>query len=58
MVSDEALMLDFQARLTPRRWEELFWRRYRQPLYGFFSPAAWRAGNRAEDLVQETFSWP
>ena len=52
MVSDEALMLDFQ-RGSREAFEELF-SRYREPLYGFFRR---RLANRdrAEDLAQETF---
>ncbi|MBV9405633.1 MAG: sigma-70 family RNA polymerase sigma factor [Acidobacteriaceae bacterium] len=52
MVSDEALMLEFQ-RGSRDAFEELF-QRYRQPLYGFFRR---RLSNkeRAEDLTQETF---
>jgi RNA polymerase sigma-70 factor (ECF subfamily) len=52
MVSDEALMLDFQ-RGSQDAFEQLF-QRYRGPLYGFFR----RRLNdiaRAEDLTQETF---
>src|SRR5437762_1444084 len=52
MVSDEALMLDFQ-RGSREALEELF-ARYRQPLYGFFRRRL-ESRNRAEDLVQETF---
>ncbi len=52
MVSDEALMLDFQ-RGSREALEELF-ARYRQPLYGFFRRRL-EGRNRAEDLVQETF---
>ena len=52
MISDEALMLEFQAGSLVA-FEELF-ARYRKPLYGFF---ARRLNNpeRAEDLAQETF---
>ena len=52
MVSDEALMLEFQ-RGSREAFEELF-SRYREPLYGFFRR---RLANRdrAEDLAQETF---
>ncbi|HEV3039033.1 MAG TPA: sigma-70 family RNA polymerase sigma factor [Candidatus Angelobacter sp.] len=52
MVSDEALMLEFQ-RGSREAFEELF-ARYRGPLYGFFRR---RLENhaRAEDLAQETF---
>jgi RNA polymerase sigma-70 factor (ECF subfamily) len=52
MVSDEALMLDFQ-RGSRDAFEELF-ARYRQPLYGFFRRRL-ESRDRAEDLVQETF---
>ena len=52
MVSDEALMLDFQ-RGSREALEELF-ARYRQPLYGFFRRRL-EGRDRAEDLVQETF---
>ncbi len=52
MVSDEALMLDFQ-RGSRESLEELF-ERYRQPLYGFFRRRLPDAA-RAEDLTQETF---
>jgi RNA polymerase sigma-70 factor (ECF subfamily) len=52
MISDEALMLEFQAGSLVA-FEELF-ARYRKPLYGFF---ARRLNNpeRAEDLAQDTF---
>jgi RNA polymerase sigma-70 factor (ECF subfamily) len=52
MVSDEALMLEFQSG-SREAFEELFLR-YREPLYGFFRR---RLANRerAEDLAQETF---
>ncbi|HEV2990076.1 MAG TPA: sigma-70 family RNA polymerase sigma factor [Candidatus Angelobacter sp.] len=52
MVSDEALMLEFQQG-SREAFEELF-ARYRGPLYGFFRR---RLENhpRAEDLAQETF---
>src|SRR5437016_9581651 len=52
MVSDEALMLEFQ-RGSREAFEELF-ARYRGPLYGFFRR---RLENhaRAEELAQETF---
>ena len=52
MVSDEALMLDFQ-RGSREAFEELF-ARYREPLYGFFRRRL-DSGERAEDLTQETF---
>lgn len=52
MISDEALMLDFQRGSRPA-FEELF-ARYHQPLYGFFRR---RLGSKeaADDLTQETF---
>jgi RNA polymerase sigma-70 factor (ECF subfamily) len=52
MISDEALMLEFQSG-SRAAFEELF-ARYSKPLYGFF---ARRLNNpeRAEDLAQETF---
>jgi RNA polymerase sigma-70 factor (ECF subfamily) len=52
MISDEALMLDFQ-RGSRQAFEELF-ARYRDPLYGFFRRrlASWES---ADDLTQETF---
>ncbi len=52
MVSDEALMLEFQ-RGSREAFKELF-ARYRGPLYGFFRR---RLENhaRAEELAQETF---
>jgi RNA polymerase sigma-70 factor (ECF subfamily) len=52
MISDEALMLDFQRGSRPA-FEELF-ARYREPLYGFFHR---RLGSAecADDLAQETF---
>lgn len=52
MVSDEALMLDFQ-RGSRESLEELF-ARYRQPLYAFFRRRL-NSAERAEDLTQETF---
>ncbi len=52
MVSDEALMLDFQ-RGSREALEELF-ARYRQPLFGFFRRRL-ESRDHAEDLVQETF---
>jgi RNA polymerase sigma-70 factor, ECF subfamily len=52
MISDEALMLDFQ-RGSREALEELF-ARYRQPLYGFFRRRL-ADRSRAEDLTQETF---
>jgi len=52
MISDEALMLDFQ-RGSREAFEELF-ARYRGPLYGFFCRRL-EARERAEDLAQEAF---
>jgi RNA polymerase sigma-70 factor, ECF subfamily len=52
MISDEALMLDFQ-RGSREAFEELF-ARYRGPLYGFFRRRLENSA-RAEDLAQETF---
>lgn len=52
MISDEALMLDFQ-RGSRESFEELF-ERYRDPLYGFFRRRL-NSPERAEDLTQETF---
>jgi RNA polymerase sigma-70 factor (ECF subfamily) len=52
MVSDEALMFDFQ-RGSREAFEELF-ARYREPLYGFFRRRL-EGSARAEDLAQETF---
>lgn len=52
MISDEALMLDFQ-RGSREAFEELF-ARYRGPLYGFFRRRL-ESNERAEDLAQETF---
>jgi hypothetical protein len=52
MLSDEQLMLDFQAGRT-QAFEELF-ERYRNPLYGFFRRRLTNVA-RAEDLTQETF---
>ncbi len=52
MISDEALMIDFQ-RGSREAFEELF-TRYRDPLYGFFLRRLGQSG-RAEDLMQETF---
>ncbi|HEY6254002.1 MAG TPA: sigma factor, partial [Candidatus Angelobacter sp.] len=52
MISDEALMLDFQ-RGSRDAFEELF-ARYRGPLHGFFRRRL-ETGERAEDLAQETF---
>lgn len=52
MVSDEALMLEFQ-RGSREAFEELF-ARYRSPLYGFFRRRL-ASQERAEDLAQETF---
>src|SRR5215471_18035447 len=52
MISDEALMLDFQ-RGSREAFEELF-ARYRGPLFGFFHRRL-ESSERAEDLTQETF---
>jgi RNA polymerase sigma-70 factor (ECF subfamily) len=52
MVSDEALMLEFQ-RGSREAFEELF-SRYRGPLYGFFRRRL-ENHERAEELAQETF---
>lgn len=52
MISDEALMLDFQ-RGSREAFEELF-ARYRRPLYGFFRRRL-ENSERAEELAQETF---
>src|SRR5713226_4706673 len=52
MISDEALMLEFQVGSHPA-FEQLF-ARYRGPLYGFFRRRL-NGDERAEDLMQETF---
>ncbi|HLK22981.1 MAG TPA: sigma-70 family RNA polymerase sigma factor [Bryobacteraceae bacterium] len=52
MVSDEALMLEFQGG-SREAFEELF-ARYREPLYGFFRRRL-ESKARADDLMQETF---
>lgn len=52
MISDEALMLEFQGGSRPA-FEELF-ARYRGPLFGFFQRRL-NGDGRAEDLTQETF---
>ncbi|MFL6350750.1 MAG: RNA polymerase sigma factor [Bryobacteraceae bacterium] len=52
MVSDEALMLDFQGG-SHEAFEQLF-ERYREPLFGFFRRRLENSA-RAEDLAQETF---
>jgi RNA polymerase sigma factor (sigma-70 family) len=52
MVSDEALMLEFQGG-SREAFEELF-ARYREPLYGFFRRRL-ESKERADDLMQETF---
>jgi RNA polymerase sigma-70 factor (ECF subfamily) len=52
MISDEALMLEFQGGSHPA-FEQLF-ARYRGPLYGFFRRRL-NGDRRAEDLTQETF---
>jgi len=53
VVSDEALMLAFQNG-SREAFEELF-ARYRAPIFGFFVRRI-SVRNRAEDLVQETFT--
>jgi len=52
MQTDEQLMLEFQGG-SARSFEELF-RRYRNPVYGFFRRRL-NYGARAEELAQETF---
>src|ERR1700681_2582455 len=52
MISDEALMLEFQGGSHPA-FEQLC-ARYRGPLYGFFRRRL-NGDQRAEDLTQETF---
>ena len=52
MITDEALMLDFQRGSRPA-FEELF-ERYREPLSGFFRRRL-TDRERADDLTQETF---
>src|SRR5260370_23349161 len=52
MISDEALMLEFQGGSHPGF--ELLFARYRGPLYGFFRRRL-NGDQRAEDLTQETF---
>src|SRR5215469_2801335 len=52
MISDEALMLEFQSGAR-EAFEELF-ARYRDPLYHFFRRRL-ETSERAEDLTQETF---
>jgi RNA polymerase sigma-70 factor, ECF subfamily len=52
MISDEALMLEFQGGSRPA-FDQLF-ARYRGPLYGFFRRRL-QGDERAEDLMQETF---
>jgi RNA polymerase sigma-70 factor (ECF subfamily) len=52
MISDEALMLEFQSG-SQAAFEDLF-ARYRGPLYGFFRRRL-QGDQRAEDLMQETF---
>jgi hypothetical protein len=52
MISDEALMLEFQGGSQPA-FEQLF-TRYRGPLYGFFRRRL-NDDQRAQDLTQETF---
>jgi RNA polymerase sigma-70 factor, ECF subfamily len=53
MISDEALMLEFQSG-SQAAFEELF-ARYGGPLYGFFRRRL-QDDQRAEDLTQETFA--
>src|SRR5262245_13871702 len=52
MISDEALMLEFQSG-SRAAFEELFVR-YREPLYSFFHRRL-ASKDRAEDLAQEVF---
>ena len=52
MISDEALMLEFQGGSHPAF--ELLFARYRGPLYGFFRRRL-QGDQRDEDLTQETF---
>ena len=52
MKSDEQLMLEYQAGSAPA-FEELF-RRYRNPVYGYFRRRL-NSAARAEELAQETF---
>ncbi len=52
MISDEALMLEFQGR-SREAFEQLF-ARYRGPLYGYFRRRL-NGDRRAEDLTQDTF---
>ncbi|MBI3475327.1 MAG: sigma-70 family RNA polymerase sigma factor [Acidobacteria bacterium] len=52
MISDEALMLEFQSG-SREAFEQLF-TRYRGPLYGYFRRRL-NGDQRAEDLTQETF---
>jgi RNA polymerase sigma-70 factor, ECF subfamily len=52
MISDEALMLEFQGGSHPAF--ELLFARYRGPLNGFFRRRL-NGDQRAEDLTQETF---
>jgi RNA polymerase sigma-70 factor, ECF subfamily len=52
MISDEALMLEFQSG-SRDAFEELF-ARYREPLFGFFRRRL-ESRERADDLTQETF---
>jgi RNA polymerase sigma factor (sigma-70 family) len=52
MISDEALMLEFQSG-SRDAFEELF-ARYREPLFGFFRRRL-ETQERADDLTQETF---
>jgi RNA polymerase sigma-70 factor (ECF subfamily) len=52
MISDEALMLEFQSG-SREAFEQLF-ARYRGPLFGYFRRRL-NGDQRAEDLTQETF---
>ncbi len=52
MISDEALMLEFQSG-SREAFEELF-ARYREPLYGFFRRRQ-ETRERADDLTQQPF---
>src|SRR5712692_7748227 len=52
MTSDEALMLEFQQG-SSEAFTELF-RRYREPIYGFFRRRL-QDPSRAEELAQEAF---
>ena len=52
MMGDEQLMMEFKAGNT-EAFDELF-RRYRNPIYGFFRRRL-NTADRAEDMTQETF---